>query len=176
MNFDQAFAVLVDPQHEGGFTKDVADPGNWTGGQPGQGVLKGTKYGISAKSYPGEDIENLTLDRAKALYLRDFWGPAGCDLVPDPVKYQLFDTAVNTSAPGHPVTAIRMLQRAIGVTDDGVIGPQTTLRLSTCDGQWLLRRFQAQVLRYYTSLSDYWFQRFGKGVVNRVATNMEMTT
>jgi lysozyme family protein len=96
VNFDQAFARLVDPQHEGGFQNAHDDRGNWTGGEVGKGRLLGTKYGISAMTYPGEDIENLTLERAKELYRRDFWGPAGCDAVPDALKFDVFDMAVNS--------------------------------------------------------------------------------
>jgi lysozyme family protein len=35
----------------------------------------GTKYGISRKSYPSLNIEDLTLQEAKFLYYRDYWLP-----------------------------------------------------------------------------------------------------
>lgn len=168
MNFDDAFRILVNPQHEGGFTDNPKDPGNWTGGRVGVGTCKGTKFGISAKTYPNEDIAHLTLERAKFLYQRDFWGPAGCDIVPDKVKYELFDTAVNSGV----VQAIKLLQRAVDATADGIIGPQTTLRVTSCDQQWLLRRFQAKRIQFYTSLPPEWFAEFGRGVMNRIAANM----
>lgn len=174
MNFDQAFGILVDHAHEGGFSNDPQDKGNWTGGQIGSGVCKGTKYGISAASYPGEDIEHLTLERAKELYARDFWGPAGCDAVPDILKYDLFDTAVNTSAPGHCVTAIKMLQHAVGETEDGVLGPHTLQALQSTPPSRLLFRFDAARLVYYAGMSDAIWLRFGRGLVKRVASNMVM--
>jgi hypothetical protein len=37
---------------EGGLSMDERDPGNWTGGAIGKGELRGTKYGISAQTYP----------------------------------------------------------------------------------------------------------------------------
>ena len=58
MTFDQAFQKLIG--HEGGFVDHPSDPGG------------ATKYGISKRSYPGEDIPGLTLDRAKTIYRRDF--------------------------------------------------------------------------------------------------------
>ncbi|WP_236513543.1 glycosyl hydrolase 108 family protein, partial [Escherichia coli] len=61
MNFDQAFKVTIG--HEGSFTLNKNDAGNWTGGKVGVGQLKGTKYGIAANSYPNLDIKNLTLDQ-----------------------------------------------------------------------------------------------------------------
>lgn len=123
MIFDLAFDKLIG--HEGGLSKDPTDPGNWTGGREGLGQLLGTKYGVSAASYPKLDIPNLTLDQAKAIYLRDFWALTGCAAVPDALKYDLFDFAVN-SGPG---MAVRRLQRVVGAVEDGAIGPKTLLAI-----------------------------------------------
>ena len=56
--FERAFAVVLG--HEGGYTADPADPGNWTGGAPGRGECRGTNWGISAASYPYLPIRALT--------------------------------------------------------------------------------------------------------------------
>lgn len=170
MDFDTAFEKLIG--HEGGFQNDTHDRANWTTGKIGIGTLKGTKYGISAMSYPSEDIVNLTLDRAKFLYKRDFWGPVGCDLVPDEVKFDLFDTAVHTSAPGRPVTAIKMLQRALGVTDDGVLGSRTALAISNIHPLRLVARFNGERLDY-TNNNREQFARFGVGWTQRIAENLK---
>lgn len=160
MDFDQAFERLVDTDHEGGYVNNPADPGGET------------KYGISRRAYPGEDIKNLTLDRAKEIYRRDYWGPAGCDALPDLLKFEMFDLAVNTSAPGHPVTAIRMLQEAVGAGVDGVLGPNTLMRVQAMDPGKSLRRLQALRLRYYASRPKSSRDEFLAGWVNRVADNM----
>ena len=60
MNFERAFEKLID--HEKGLSLDPKDRGNWTTGVIGKGELKGTKYGVSAMSYPHLDIRNLTLE------------------------------------------------------------------------------------------------------------------
>jgi lysozyme family protein len=169
MNFDEAFERLID--HEKGFQDDPNDRGNWTSGKIGQGELKGTKYGVSAMSYPGEDIRNLTLTRSKQLYMRDFWGPAGCDLVPEQVKFPLFDAAVHTSAPGRPTTAIRMLQRALGVHDDGVIGPQTMQAISHAHPYRLAMRFHGQRLDHLNNNPEQWAS-YGRGWAQRIAENL----
>ncbi len=70
-DFEMAVAVVL--RHEGGFQRDPGDRGNWTGGAVGLGELRGTKFGISAASYPGEDIEGLTEERAREIYYKDFW-------------------------------------------------------------------------------------------------------
>lgn len=166
MTFEKAFERLIG--HEGGFQADPNDRANWTTGKIGQGELRGTKYGISAMSYPGEDIRNLTLDRAQAIYRRDYWGPACCDLVPDPVKYPLFSAAVHTSAPGKPTTALRMLQRAAGVRDDGVIGPVSIMAITNMPPHRLLARFVGQYLDYINNNRDQ-FRLYGVGWSQRAA-------
>jgi len=164
MDFDSSFVALLG--HEGGLSMSPADRGNWTGGKIGAGELKGTKYGISAAAYPGEDIARLTLERARLLYRRDYWGPAGCDVVPDAIKFDLFDAAVNSGVRG----AVRMLQRAVGETADGVLGPKTMQAISTMDPTNALLRFNAGRLLVYTG--DPAWPTYGRGWVNRVADNM----
>lgn len=166
MTFDEAFRTVIG--HEGGFQNDPADRGNWTGGAIGKGSLVGTKYGVSAASYPGEDIRGMTLERAKEIYLRDFWGPAGCDIVPHVVKSPLFSIAIHTSAPRRPITAIKMLQRAAGVDDDGDIGPVTVGAISSMEPNRLAARLQGHYLDYLNNNVDQW-QRYGRGWAQRVA-------
>lgn len=153
MNFDKAFEQLIG--NEGGYVNDPRDPGGET------------KYGISKRSYPGENIAGLTLERAKAIYLRDYWGPAGCDAWPDLVKFEVFDIAVNMGVK----TAVMMLQRAVGAGVDGVIGPQTTMRVQSAAGDWVVRRMVAQRIRYYTDLKTW--PTYGRGWMLRLATNLE---
>lgn len=165
MTFDDAFAKLfVD---EGGFQADPNDKGNWTGGKVGVGRLVGTKYGISAASYPGEDIANLTPERARELYRRDFWGPAGCDLVPGPARFTLFSIAVHTSAPRRPVMAIKLLQRAAGAVQDGVIGRDTVMAVQALEPYRLNARLCGAWLDYINN-GGAWVN-FGRGWAQRIA-------
>lgn len=93
-----------------------------------------TKFGISAK-YLGRSPKDITLEQAKELYNKDFWLGTHCDSVmlrSEPLAVMLFDIAVNQG----PGTAIRMLQRVVGVNPDGFIGP-VTLRKITIDREEL---------------------------------------
>jgi len=104
---------------EGGFQKNPKDKGNWTGNKIGVGDLKGTKYGISAGSYPNLDIENLTKEQAIEIYRRDYWNALHLDKIDsDRIAWKVFDIAINCGRG----TAAKILQRAIGVTADGHIG------------------------------------------------------
>jgi lysozyme family protein len=69
-----------------------------------------------------EYIRNLSRDRAAALYLTHFWEPLSLsDLDDQHTAEVVLIAAVNMGAP----TAIRILQRTLGVRIDGNVGPLT---------------------------------------------------
>lgn len=126
-NFPVCFNFTVGA--EGGYTANPSDDGNWTGGAVGSGILRGTKYGISAAAYPTLDIANLTEADAEAIYRRDYWpGIRGAEL-PLPLAMVAFDAAVNSGVD----RSIRLLQVAAGVAQDGNFGPVTMAALLAGD-------------------------------------------
>ena len=149
--FDRAFAVTVG--QEGTLSLDPSDRGNYASGRVGVGPVVGSMYGISAMSYPTLDIQGLTLDDAKAIYQRDYWTKAGCDKLPPPLAMLCFDAAVS-SGPGR---AARWLQEAVGVAQDGAIGPATLAAVAAHQGQGmrLLATYQAIRLRFMASLPQW---------------------
>lgn len=166
MNFDKAFELLIG--HEGGYTSLRSDPGNWTGGKVGVGVLKGTKYGIAANSYPNEDIKNLTLARAKQIYKRDYWDKVWGDKLPDSFAFHVFDMSVNSGIS----RSVKLLQKTVGSAQDGIMGPATLRAVQAMDVNAAIMLYNANRLKFYTSLST--FGTFGKGWTNRVAKNLEL--
>lgn len=164
MNYDEAFARVVG--HEGGYQNDQRDRGNWTTGVIGEGELKGTKFGISAMSYPHLDIKNLTVEQAKKIYYTDFWLRVGGDELHDALVYQLFDSAVNHG----PGNAIRMLQRAVEVADDGRVGNITRGAIGLQGVDDTLKKFNAERIEFFVKIST--FDRFGRGWMRRVAENL----
>jgi len=152
VKFNEAFERVIGA--EGGYVNDSRD----SGGE--------TKYGISKRAYPGEDIAGMTLERARELYRRDYWSPAGCDAVPDGVKFDLFDMAVNSGVK----TAIRTLQRAVGTEPDGVLGPVTLQAIQSMHAARLVARFNGHRLQFMSSLSTW--PAFGRGWANRIAKNL----
>ncbi len=153
MTFDDAFERLIG--HEGGYVDHRADPGGET------------KFGITKRSYPGEDIAGLTLERAKLIYRRDFWGPAGCDAVPEALRFDLFDMAVNAGVR----KAVQTLQRAVGEVEDGILGPRTLQAISSMPAPRLLARFAGHRLEHMASL-PHW-PAFGRGWARRIAANLQ---
>ena len=152
MDFDLAFKAVIG--HEGGYVNHPSDPGGET------------KFGISKRSYPGVDIKNLTLDQAKEIYRKDFWDKLHLDELPDVIRFDLFDAAVNSGV----ATAIKFLQKACEVNADGKLGSITIGAANRIDPQALDKRLSAYRLLYLVSLRT--FPTFGKGWITRVATNM----
>jgi len=165
-DFDRAFELVIG--HEGGLTLDGNDRGNWTGGNVGKGILRGTKYGISAMSYPAEDIANLTLDRAKDIYKRHYWDHLHCSDMPNSVAFSVFDAGVNCGV----CNAAEWLQRLLGVTVDGKIGPMTLQALAQRSAPLVAAKFNAMRLEYHTNLPKW--ALYGKGWSRRIASNIQM--
>jgi lysozyme family protein len=160
MTFDDVFALVIG--FEKGFTDSPADAGNWTGGKVGVGSCRGTKYGISAASYPDLDIGKLTLEQAKAIARRDYWTRYHCDEFDPRIGAQVFDAAYNG---GHPAL---WLQQASGAKPDGVIGAATVASVKAADPVKICARFDAYRLDYMASL-DAW-PSFSRGWTHRIAT------
>lgn len=158
MNFDQAFDILL--KHEGGFSDHAADPG----GKTRFGITEAVAREVG---YRG-DMRELPLDLAKRIYKDRYWGAVRADELPEAVRYAVFDAAVNSG----PRQAILWLQRAVGVKDDGIIGPQTLAAVRVADPERLLRRILAQRLRFMTNLPTW--PTFGRGWARRIADLMEM--
>lgn len=151
IDFDAAFERLLG--HEGGYVNDSEDPGGET------------KWGISKRSYPGVDIKNLTQAGAKEIYMRDFWMPLGAETHPA-IKFQVFDFAVNSGIQ----TALRKLQLAVGVADDGWWGPASKAALAAMPLNDVLMRFAAFRLKYLNKLKSW--PRFSGGWTERIADQL----
>ena len=152
MNFDQAFTKLLGV--EGGYTEGKNDPGGET------------KWGISKRSYPNLDIKALTVDQAKSIYMHDYWQPLQLELLPVEVRYDLFDAAVNSGNK----QAIKWLQRAARVLDDGILGKITLAACTNTPGYVLSARFNGHRLQFMSALPAW--STFSRGWANRIAKNL----
>lgn len=87
-----------------------------------------TQYGISERSNPEAWADGkVTADEARAIYIRKYVEGPGFDKITDPqLRNQLIDFGVNSG----PAVAIQKLQAIVGVTTDGVVGPDTLAALS----------------------------------------------
>ena len=157
MNFLTAFEKLL--KHEGGFSNHKDDRGG------------ATRYGVTEvvareAGYHG-DMRELPLDLAQRIYKDRYWDAVQAESLPPDVRYIVFDGAVNSGV----VQSAKWLQRACGVKDDGVIGPQTIRAANALHPEGLKRKMLAQRLRFMATLANW--PAFGRGWANRIADLLE---
>jgi len=86
--------------------------------------------------------------------------------VPDAIKFDLFDMAVNSGVG----TAIKTLQRTVGVDDDGNLGPVTLQAVVSMPALRFVARFNGARLQFMSALPTW--PSFGRGWANRIAKNL----
>lgn len=157
-NFDKAFELLIG--NEGGYVNNPKDPG----GETNWGITKAVAV---ANGYAG-DMRTMPKETAKSIYKKMYWDKLQCDQLPFVVAFQLFDAGVNHGNS----QAVKFLQRALSVVDDGVIGAKTIAATNSLDDLQIVMLFNAERIEFYSSLKT--FSTFGKGWVRRVASNLKL--
>jgi lysozyme family protein len=126
---------------EGGNDDDPSD----SGGRTSRGITQ-REYDAYCRmaGLPRGDVwkaEDAVIDD---IYHRSYWMPYG-PIMPAGVDYMLFDDSVLSG----PVTAIKTLQRALGVVPDGHIGLLTSEAIGKADHKALVEKIgQARLARY----------------------------
>lgn len=150
---------------EGGFVDHPAD----RGGPTNMGITQATLAHWRGKPVTAQEVKDLGRDEAVALYRRNYWSGPGLDTLGlnEIAADMVFDTAVHHG----PRTAIRLLQRAAGVKDDGLIGPITRRAVADAPARQMAARFiakRAEVLGRIISrkhsqaaFAHGWFRRLG---------------
>ena len=143
-DFDKAFEHVIGV--EGGYVHDSDDPGGET------------IYGITRRDHPELwTTGRPTLAEAKMVYQHSYWEPARCDVLPWPLSLFVFDSAVNQGVGA----AVKLLQRAVGTVQDGIIGNNTLAAIRKADQKSLCARFMAHRALRYTGTRH--FDKFGEG-------------
>jgi len=145
---DPKIAINLTLQHEGLFQNDFNDHANWSSGKIGIGTLIGTKYGITALDMPGEDIRNLTLERAIAYYLEHYWKQGYSQIQSQDIASKLFDLGVLFGVG----TAVGMLQHTLHVTEDNEFGPETLEHVNSTDPVSLLAEYKYRFVGHATQV------------------------
>lgn len=157
MNFDTAIKHVL--QVEGDYSDHAADPG----GKTRFGITEAVAREVG---YRG-DMRELPLDLAKRIYREEYWNAVRADELPAGIRLVVFDAAVNSGVG----QSIRWLQRAVGVVDDGKIGPKTLQAAYAQNADALRCRILAQRLRFMSGLANW--PAFSRGWARRICDLME---
>ena len=160
-NFPTCLAVTL--KQEGGFSNNPHDPGHATN----LGVTKAVWEAWVGHPVSIADMHALTVADVTPLYRVRYWNATGCDKLPAPLALCVFDFAVNSGGS----RAAGMLQKLIGVTVDGHIGPATLAAVAP----YLVRHGLQDAIDDYQAMRSHYdaglpgAKIFGKDWQNRVA-------
>jgi len=156
-NFPASLALVL--KAEGGFVNHPRDPGGMTN----LGVTRNVWREWVKRDVDEAEMRSLTPEKVMPLYKTKYWDACKCDELPLGVDYAVFDSAVNMGAG----RAAKLLQAALGVTADGIIGRGTLGVATNTDPDEFLEKFSAAKEHFYRGLQT--FDVFGKGWLRRVS-------
>jgi Glycosyl hydrolase 108/Predicted Peptidoglycan domain len=144
---------------EGGYSDNANDPGG------------PTNFGITLatlKAYDGDQnltadaVKALTPEMAKEIYRTAYWNRMQCGSLPPGLDLEVFDFGVNAG----PSEAVKTLQKIVGVTQDGSIGPITLAALGQLKPKDVIGRYADARLAFYKAVNN---PEFEQGWANRVS-------
>ena len=108
-----------------------------------------------------EAMRNIPDAHVEQIYRQEYWNKVNGDQLPSGVDWAVFDWGVN-SGTGR---AARMLQKCVGVTADGAIGPMTLNAVSGYGDTKLIEELTERRQAFYERLKT--FETFGAGWTRR---------
>lgn len=148
INFDKALAYVL--LNEGGYTNDAAD----SGGPTNWGITIADLAQWRKKTVTADDVKNMPLAEAKAIYSARYWEPLWCDRMnQQAVATAIFDSGVlygiSTSAK-YAQLACNACGASLSV--DGNIGPHSLIALNLVDAHAFIIAFHSQILARISSI------------------------
>jgi len=155
-NFEEALKHIL--KYEGGYVNHPDDPGGMTN----LGVTKRVWEQWTGKPADEHEMRSLTPDLVAPLYKKRYWDAVRGDDLPSGVDLCVFDCAVNSGVG----QSSKFLQRVVGVSQDGAIGPATLAAVAKKEPGTIVAEFCHYREAFYRSLST--FATFGKGWMRRL--------
>lgn len=154
MNFDEALQRVL--KHEGGYINHPSDPGGET------------NYGITVAvarqhGYTGP-MRSISMFVVSEIYRKSYWDKLRCEELPPAMRFPAFDAAVNSGV----TMSAKWLQRALGVPEDGLIGPKTIAAANRADPAHIAAKLTGYRLAMLAGLKH--FDQFGRGWTRRIAS------
>ena len=169
----QNFIASIE-QAEGGYQNNPIDA---LGNTNSLGQLVGTNRGINAKVYEKyigrppsiADMKAITRQTALAIFKNNYWDRMKADQIQSQaIAETLVDHAINAS----PIYAPKMIQRIVGVNDDGKIGNITLNAINQYPEKELFIAFTNSRYAYYENIKNFkptLYHEFIRGWKKRVS-------
>ena len=151
-------------EREGGYVDHPADKG----GPTKYGITIGTLGQWRGHPVSDDDVKALFIEEARLIYGQRYLKAPGFDQIVDSkLRAFIVDAGVNHG----PTAATKMLQRAVGAKVDGVMGPDTLLKLGHADAQRIYLEACAERVVFYGGIVTRNPEQavFALGWANRVA-------
>ena len=160
-NFDKCLEMLL--HHEGGYIWHAEDPG----GETNLGVTRAVYEQWVGRQVMDGEMKTLTPDDVAPIYKKNYWDKVRGDDLPAGLDWAAFDWAVNSGA-GRPAKAI---QRCVGATQDGAIGPKTLAAIANKEPDKIIEYVHDIRQKFYERLKT--FKTFGRGWTRRNAETLK---
>jgi len=158
-NFNASLQHIL--KSEGGWSDHPSDPG----GATMKGVTLETYRHYKMNPHITKDqLRNISDAEISDIYKVGYWDKCRCYDLPSGIDFLVFDAAVNMGVG----RSSKLLQEAVGVSADGVIGPITIAAANAADVDLTIERFSQLKEAFYRSLPT--FGTFGNGWLNRVVS------
>jgi len=160
-DFDKACDIIL--LSEGLYSNDPDD----AGGETKHGIADmrdGKRDGmtdVDGDGIPDTYIKDLTPAQGRIIYKRDYWDVCKCDQLAWPLNLFVFDAAVNQGEQ----PAKKMLQRALNVKQDGILGKITMARAAKADKEQICLFMAYRAQRYYGTRG---YDKYGNGWLKRL--------
>ena len=147
--FEESLELVL--KHEGGYSDHPADKGGATNRGVTQSVYDDWRAG---QGLPRQPVSGIHGDEISKIYWARYWKVGKCDHMPPPLDMTHFDGGVNHG----PKQAAKFLQRALGVEDDGAIGPKTLAAVRQDDAAGRIEEVCTSILdqreQFYQALTE----------------------
>jgi lysozyme family protein len=155
--YDDALRRLL--KHEGGYSDHPSDPG----GPTNFGITLADVRRYVKPDATAQDVRDLSLAQAKAIYRTRYWDALRCDELPRGVDYAAFDYGVNSG----PARAARVLCAIAGRPASSTIDDAALNAIRAGDARALVASLCDERLAFLRRLKTW--PVFGTGWSRRVA-------
>ena len=151
-NFDKALEWLL--EHEGGYSNYDDDP------ETNLGVTIGVYEEFIGRKCEPDEMKSLKVEYVSPLYKKAYWDKIRGDDLPSGVDNFVFDFQVNAGS-----RSSKILQKVVGVTQDGGIGPQTLVAVADNEPRFIIESMYTHRQKFYEGLDK--FAKYGRGWTTR---------